>query len=180
MLKQKNHKLHFASFCILLIGCSSIVYKHKNLNGKYEKEFVSSYFCQEKEFEEHYLKNKNLYENYEDQKGMCLYLAQDKMEIKNFSKDKFEINLDLTFFNGHKCYLENAKFVWNKDKYKFEENYFDSGKNEDVCILTLEVIEDVVSIKASSHKACGVYCGARGTLDGMKFPLNTKLKKRKK
>jgi hypothetical protein len=104
------------------------------------------------------------------------YEAENILEIVRYDDKHIYIRVELQFYNGHTCSIsgmaghENGSFV-----YHDPAKAYDGGQ---ACTLTVTPSDDAVSITdrpiPTSRATCKGYCGVRGSLSDVSFPMTAR------
>jgi hypothetical protein len=103
------------------------------------------------------------------------YDAGNILQIAKINDDTAYVSMNLSFYNGHSGGIEGiARLVDNKLILE-KQPYVNEPEK---CVVTLTFSKDniVTSCNYAENPVCTYYHGARGTLDGHKFPRKSKRK----
>jgi len=99
------------------------------------------------------------------------YQSEDILEVVPVDDNAAYVRMDLEFFNGH------SGRIYGVAKYDHHSLIYDNGRlGDERCVVEYIWSSDKIVTKADYEKTpgCTTYHGARGTLDGAKFPLKKK------
>ena len=100
------------------------------------------------------------------------YRSVDTLRIVKLSSDAAYVEAHLEFFNGHSCdiagvgRMEDSALVYRTDKT--------SEVTAGSCVFGVRIARDAVFLSDDEDHCRAYYCGARGTLEGVTFPLSSR------
>src|SRR5215813_3454451 len=99
------------------------------------------------------------------------YRSEDILEVVPVDDHAAYVRMDLEFFNGH------SGSIYGVATYGKSSLIYDNGeKGDDRCVLEYVWSSEKVMTRADYDKTpgCRAYHGARGSLDGVEFPVKKK------
>ncbi|MGZ3691968.1 MAG: hypothetical protein ACXVAX_10720, partial [Pseudobdellovibrio sp.] len=91
------------------------------------------------------------------------YKSENILEIVRVSKSSIYFKTHLDFYNGHECNLFGKAQFSKVGRFVYQE---------DQCVFTIAV--DGKEVVLDDKGTCKDYCGARGSLGDVHFPLDKK------
>jgi hypothetical protein len=103
------------------------------------------------------------------------YMSEDILEITPYGDSAAYVRYHLEFFNGHVC---DVSGIAEERGQELVYDELQPPRDKDHCRLTMHLSGDELVTEDKSPQdgssGCRVYCGARGSFDGTKFPFSAK------
>lgn len=104
------------------------------------------------------------------------FQSEDVFEIVKLSDNTAYINYALFFFNGHTCALSGVAEEKNGKLFYADQSPLnpEGGCTLEISMKGNDLITNDTSDYAKVQQGCNYYCGARGTLENVSFPVKSK------
>ncbi|MEM6781954.1 MAG: hypothetical protein AAF569_08840 [Pseudomonadota bacterium] len=163
-------RLFITTFIALIGFCNPAKADVVNLNGLYETQHENAMIVPLDEGEKCEGPNRFLHDN-----GMCVepFTSANHLGFLLNDDSSLDFLISLSFFNGHTCYMrKEAQKVENG--WQYSETLPD---NMGTCLLDITIEDqDIVVNTPEGSKCKNYYCGARGYLNDIRFPILSKVR----